>query len=56
MAKQSNKLTKELKQLEAKETDPSLLHIRGLRDQNVNEESNVPPIKEPPQALIMNKA
>ena len=48
MAKQSNKLPRELKQLEAKEIDPSLLHIRELRCKSVNEESNLPHIKQPP--------
>ena len=56
MAKQSNKLSGELKQLEAKDTDPSLLHVRELRGRIVNEESNLPPLNSPSQVLIMNKA
>ena len=56
MAKQSNKLTRELKQLEANEIDPSLVHIRELKGRSVNEESNVPYIKQPYQALITNEA
>ena len=47
MAKQSNKLTRELKQLEAKEIDPSLLHVRDLRGRSVNWESNAPPLISP---------
>ena len=46
MAKQSNKLSKELQQLEAKEIDPSFLHVRELRGRGVNEESNLPPVKQ----------
>ena len=42
MAKQSNKRTRELKQLEAKEIDPSLLHSRELRGWSVNKESCTP--------------
>ena len=48
MAKQPNKRPRELKQLEAKEIAPCLLYIRELRDRSVNEESNLPPIKQPP--------
>ena len=48
MAKQTNQLTKELKQLDAKEIDPSFLYIRELRGSSVNEESNTPHIRQPP--------
>ena len=44
MAKQSNKLIRELKKLETKEIDPFLLHVKELKGRSVNEESNVPPI------------
>ena len=47
MAKQPYQLPRELKLLEAKEVDPSLLYIRELRGRNVNEESNPPLIKHP---------
>ena len=30
-----------------KEIDPSLLYVRELRGRSVNEESSVPPIKQP---------
>ena len=35
-------MNRELKQLEAKETNPSLLYVRKLRGRNVNEESCTP--------------
>ena len=47
MAKQPNQLPRELKQLEAKEFDPSLLYVRELRGRSVNE-SNPPPLRSPP--------
>ena len=43
MAKQCNKLTRELKQLKEKEIDPSLLHIRVLRGRSINDDSNTAP-------------
>ena len=43
MAKQTNQLPKELKQLDAKEIDSFLLYIRQLRGRSVNEESSTPP-------------
>ena len=39
MAKQANQVNRELKRLEAKETNPFLLHVREPRGRNVNEES-----------------
>ena len=48
MAKQPNQLPRELKKLEAKEIDPSLLHVRELRGRNVNGEPNLPHNKQPP--------
>ena len=47
MAKQMNQLPRELKQLDVKEIDPSLLYIRELRGRSVNEDSGMPPIKQP---------
>ena len=47
MAKHPNQLPRELKQLEAKEIDPSLLYIRKLRGK-IKEESNLPPIMQLP--------
>ena len=47
MAKQTNQLCRELKQLDTKETDPYLLYIRELRGSSVNEESGTPSIKHP---------
>ena len=55
MANQGNKLIKELKQLDAKEINTPLLHIREVRGRSVNEESNIHPIKQPPQAPMANK-
>ena len=43
----TNQLPKESKQLDAKEIDPSLLYFRKLRGRSVNEESSMPPIKQP---------
>ena len=48
MAKPPSQLPRELKYLEAKEIDPSLLYTRELRGRSVNEESNLLPIKQPP--------
>ena len=47
MAKQTNQLPKELKQLDAKEIYPSLLYIRQVRGRSVKEEASMPPIKKP---------
>ena len=47
MAKQMNQLPRELKQLDAKVIDPSLLYTRELRGRSINEESDTPPIKKP---------
>ena len=47
MAKQTNQVNRELKRLEAKEIDPSLLYVRELRGRNINEESYTHPIRQP---------
>ena len=39
-------MNRELKLVEAKVTNPSLLYIRELGDRNVNEESHTPSIKQ----------
>ena len=53
MAKQTIQVDRELKQMDAKETDPSLLYVRELRGRSVNEESHMPPIRLPPQLMCM---
>ena len=53
MAKQTNQLHRELKQLDMKEIDPFLLYIRDLGGRSVNEESGTPPIKQPSQTQPM---
>ena len=45
MAKQTNQVNRELKQLDAK--DSLLLHVTELRCRRVNEESNMPLIRLP---------
>ena len=47
----TNQLNRELKRLEAKETDASLLHVRELRGRKVNEKSQMPPIRQPSPGL-----
>ena len=47
MAKQTNQVNRELKWLEEKETNCSLLYARELRGRNVNEESHRSPIRQP---------
>ena len=47
MPKQTSQLHRELKQLDAKENDPSLLYVRELRGRSVNEDSGTSPIKQP---------
>ena len=47
MAKQTNQLPRELKQLDMKEIKLSLLYIRELRGRIINEESGTPPFKQP---------
>ena len=59
MAKHTNQLPKELKQLDAKEIYPSVIYIRELRVRSVNEETSTPPIKQPspgptPMQIINN--
>ena len=50
--KNSNQVVRELKLLDAKEPDPSLLNIRVLRGRNVNEELYTPSKSQPPQLPI----
>ena len=50
----SNKVVRELKQLDVKEPDPSLLNVRELRGRNVNEELHNPSIRQSPQAQYMH--
>ena len=40
--KNTNQVVRELKWLDAKEPDPSLLNLRQLRGRNVNEELHTP--------------
>ena len=47
MAKQTNQMNRELKQLDARETDPFFLYVRELRGRTVNEESLMPLLREP---------
>ena len=46
--KNANQVVRDLKQLNAKEPDPSLLNVRELRGRNVNEELYTPSIRQPP--------
>ena len=55
MAKQTNQLSIELKQLDAKEIHPSLLYMRELRGRSVNEESFIPPLNILPQTQPLCK-
>ena len=43
--KNSNQVARELKWLDAKEPDPSLLNVRELRGRNVSEELHTPCIR-----------
>ena len=45
----TNKVVRELKQLDAKEPDPSLLNIRELRGRNVNEDYAHAPLDSHPR-------
>ena len=53
MAQQTIQVNRELKQLDAKETDPSLLNVKELRGRSVNEESHIPPLDSHPEAQFM---
>ena len=46
MAKQTNQLSKEIKQLDTNVIDPSLLYVRKLGGRSVNWESSMPPINQ----------
>ena len=50
MTEQNNEVARELKQLDTKEPDPSLLNVRELRGWSVNEG---PPLDSHPQAQYM---
>ena len=50
MAEQNNQVARELKWLDAKEPDPSLLNVRELRGRSVIEEFWHPPLDSQPQA------
>ena len=54
--KKTNKLPRELKQLEAKKFIPLYYPLGSWGVGVLNEESNLPPIKKIPKALTMNKA
>ena len=53
MVEQNNPVPRELKWLDAKEPDPSLLNVRELRGRSANEELHIPSIRQPPQAQYM---
>ena len=50
--KNANQVVRELKQLDAKEPDPSLLNVRELRGRNANEELHIPSIRQLPPGPI----
>ena len=50
MGEQNNQVARELKQLNAKEPDPSSLNVRELRGRSVIEKLHTPSIRQPPQA------
>ena len=50
--KNSNKLARELKQIDAEEPDPSTLNVRELKGRNVNEELHTSSIRQPPPGVI----
>ena len=47
MAEQNNQVARELKELDAKEPNPSSLNLRELRGRSVNEELHTPSIRQP---------
>ena len=48
----SNQAVRELKQLDAKEPDPSIINIWQLRGRNVNDELHTHSIRQPPPGPI----
>ena len=50
--KNTNQVVRELKQLDAKEPNPSSLNIRELRGRCVNEELHILSIRQPPPGPI----
>ena len=52
MAEQNNPVTRELKWLNVKESDPSSLNVQELRDRSVSEELHMPSIIQPPPGPI----
>ena len=52
MAEQNNQVARELKWLDMKEPDPSLLDVRELRGMSVNEALHTPSIRQLPLGLI----
>ena len=52
MAEQNNQIVRELKWLDAKESDPSSLNVQELRGRNVNEELHMPSIRQPSPGSI----
>ena len=50
--KYSNQVVRELKWLNAKEPDPSIINVPELRGRNVNEEICIPSIRQPPPGPI----
>ena len=47
--KNSNQLVRELKWLDVKEPDPSIMNVWELRGRNVNDKLQPPSIRLPPQ-------
>ena len=45
--KNSNQVVRELKQLDSRKPDPSLLNIREMTGRNINEELHIPSIRQP---------
>ena len=51
----SNQVVRELKQLDVKEPEPSIINIQELRGRNANEELHTLSIRQPPQTQYMYK-
>ena len=51
--KNSNQVVRELKWLDVKEPDPSIINVWEWRGKNINEELHTPSIRLPPQAQYM---
>ena len=52
MTEQNNQVVSELKWLDPKEPNPSLLNVRELRGRSINEESHTHSIRQPPPGQI----